>query len=337
MVKKSKGNKSTPSVAELQIAEFLDHVLPPGVPGKIIIKLSLKAKPRLFGDALSAAKFALRENKKGKNIYFSLGKTLGGSNTDSEVPCASVLWADFDCDVDEQRVDTLDLLLNPGEFPPSAIYRSVTGFHGYWLLAEPLDSFKIKHLNTALSEKLGGCSGMNKTPSAILRLPYTRIHPTKKYGSRTGVSGAVEVVHFNVSLKYTLEDIEEYLHIEYPARTEPAEWVADNRLLQVVLSKMEKVKIVNGEKVSGCCFFGDRHPDGEDSNPSAVVFNSGRYYCSGCNLSEPFSLWSKRPEVSSWATKLTPPKNVGGGEYSSTSPVGSAYAPARCTPSNTVR
>ena len=155
---------------------------------------------------------------------------------------------------------------------------------------------------------------MRRTPSAILRLPYTRIHPTKKYESRTGVSGAVDVVHINVGQKYTLEGIEEYLVVEYPARPEPDEWVADDRLLQLVLSKMEKGKIVNGEKVSGCCLFGNRHANGEDSHASAVVFNSGRYFCHGCNLSEPFSSWSTRPEVASWALKLNPPKKVGGGD-----------------------
>lgn len=312
------------------ITEFLDAVLPPNLEGRIVIKSGLGGWPKCYMTTRSAAVGAVKQNLKGKEIYFALGKTSGDSNTESTMPWGKTLWADFDCDNDHQRVDTLDFLMDELEFPASAIVRSVTGFHAYWFLESPVGKDTIKGLNTRLSEKLGACRGMHNGPNAILRLPFTWLFPKKKYESATGVNRDVELIRLNRGLRYSVADVHSYLGPPRPAdipsvkkteekvpRTKGAPtgktYKVGKGFLETVQANMDKSVIKDG-KVTGCCFFGRRHMGGVDRRPSAVVFENGWYYCSACRLSEPFSRWSTRPEVSEWAQKLAPPHVVKEGD-----------------------
>ncbi len=144
---------------------------------------------------------------KGSNVYFGISPReikIGKEENVKQVKC---LWADLDCDNDEEREVNLKKL-NSFDPSPSIIVCSGHGYHAYWLLLNPFqinsnkDKLYIKGILKGLCEELKAdhCFDLSR----VLRVPYT-------YNFKDPNDPLlVKIININPERKYTIQDFEKY-------------------------------------------------------------------------------------------------------------------------------
>ncbi len=163
------------------------------------------------------------------NLYFRLStckppknESLKGFGARPNLASTATLWADVDVDEDKvftTKQEALEAIKN-FEPTPSIIVNSGGGFHVYWLLREPVFFGKWKGEHKGEMDRVEGCNRgiMERLPSdncwdatRILRIPGT--FNLKKEKARP-----VELVKFDDSIRYGLDQLAELLYEPYSQR-----------------------------------------------------------------------------------------------------------------------
>ena len=144
------------------------------------------------------------------NTYFGVCPRKQRKGKEENVGQVNCLWADLDCNNEEEREEILEKLKD-WKLPPSIIVNSGHGLHCYWLFDKPHsiktkeDILKFKGYTKGLAHcllYLGADTGIDL--SRVLRVPGTQNlkDPNKPL--------LVEILEFNPDRKYRLEEFEEY-------------------------------------------------------------------------------------------------------------------------------
>lgn len=288
-----------------EAARFLSAVFAELTPGEIVIVPLRDGRPqRQTGHATpaAAARAAMKAEARGCDVYFALARNIAGTHDTAGAPALTVAWADLDAeaDTDEARAKLLEQLegFDPA---PSAIVRSASGFHVYWLLYAPAPAAEVEAVNVALAAALGSDARMHTGADAILRVPGTtgfRSHSRTYQPERR-----IALVRCNPAVRYSLAELLERL--EAPTPTD-AVVVRPSRALRETLPDLLDAVADNlavqrrgedGQLEVRCPFHDDRVA-------SAVVFPNGWYFCQACGVNESPFAWTRRPEVREWAERF---------------------------------
>jgi len=125
----------------------------------------------------AALKQAEALNREGYGVYFAPCLRKGKQGKVEAAALVPALWVDIDCEDNAHQRDQTLTRLSTFDPAPSFILDSGGGWHGYWMLDEPLqlqsdaDRHKIAGILRGLFAALGGDPEYVKTVAGIMRLP----------------------------------------------------------------------------------------------------------------------------------------------------------------------
>jgi hypothetical protein len=239
----------------------------------VCIKPGKPAHGRNFTDVKAATRYAVAENDKGANLYWSPATLWRepdqGKSKKEDVAHTRWVFADIDPhdqetrEVAQERLRHLTLVELPAEVPrPTVVVSSGYGMQAYWRLKEavvlPRDA---PGWQAAVDEYEGynnwlvaqfAADGSAKNIDRILRLPGTVNYPTPKKQKLGRVTSMAGLLHNDMALTYALADFGHLPVGEKVRQQKPApksEWEPDERyefeFPRLKLPAALKQKIVN--------------------------------------------------------------------------------------------
>jgi hypothetical protein len=142
-----------------------------------------EAKTQFFNypnSADSAADWALKKSKAGRDVYFCAHLLTGARRNKENAAAVHTLWGDLD-----------NAKVPRGDLAPTAVIRTSPGkYHCYWRLADPIPPEAAEELNKRLAVAIGAdSSGFDLTQ--LLRVPGTTNYKADYEKPR------VEIVHLD--------------------------------------------------------------------------------------------------------------------------------------------
>lgn len=141
-------------------------------------------------------------NREGYGVYFAPCLRSAKKGNAASAALLPALWIDID-GPEENREHDLERL-QAFDPPPSAIVASGGGWHGYWLLDEPLSldeeaKQKIGRVMQGLFTALGGDEGYVKSVASVMRLPGSINTKPDRDGAQ------VQITDWHPDRRYPLE------------------------------------------------------------------------------------------------------------------------------------
>ena len=165
-----------------------------GDPLQDFCALPLKALPRL--------------RARSHDVYFGVAPRVRKSGSSEDAVERRALWLDVDAKAFSGGKDeALRTLRDFGDLTPAIAVDSGHGYHGYWLLTEPVPAGEAQVLMEALRWAVHPRLDKVHDASRVLRVPGTLNH-------KNGQKLPVEVVHWEPERRFGLEIFERFLDLE---------------------------------------------------------------------------------------------------------------------------
>jgi D5 N terminal like len=178
------------------LLDFLEHFRPDGHTTFVGIVPDGSTVAETFNgaDRSKALDWLERQNRAGRNIYFTVNATSAGARKKpfkADISAVAAVWADIDpldCDgrsYEDERTRLIALAdeMQALEAPPTFIVDSGNGVQPVWLLKDPIEaSEECRRAAEALCARIEAALGAKGTHNAdgLLRVPGSRNYPNEK-------------------------------------------------------------------------------------------------------------------------------------------------------------